>query len=49
MNIGIRADAPLAKWIDFFVLHKSITPGRINRRIKAANKMIAEIAGRDWA
>ncbi|BCB26624.1 hypothetical protein SKTS_15100 [Sulfurimicrobium lacus] len=29
-----RADDIIAKWIDFFVLHKHITPERITRRLK---------------
>lgn len=29
-----RADDIVAKWIDFFVLHKPITPERITRRLK---------------
>ena len=32
--VTIKADDIIFKWIDFFVLHKSITPERINRRIK---------------
>lgn len=32
--VTARADEIVAKWIDFFVLHKSITPERINRRLK---------------
>ncbi len=32
--INARADDIIAKWIDFFVLHKSITPERITRRLK---------------
>ncbi|MFI4941294.1 MAG: DUF4160 domain-containing protein [Burkholderiales bacterium] len=29
-----RANDIIAKWIDFFVLHKPITPERITRRLK---------------
>jgi len=29
-----RADDIIAKWIDFFVLHKHIAPERITRRLK---------------
>lgn len=29
-----RADDIITKWIDFFVLHKHITPERITRRLK---------------
>ncbi len=32
--ITARAEDIIAKWIDFFVLHKSITPERITRRLK---------------
>ncbi len=32
--VTIKADEIISKWIDFFVLHKSITPERINRRLK---------------
>lgn len=32
--ISARADDIVAKWIDFFVLHKPITPERITRRLK---------------
>jgi hypothetical protein len=32
--VRARADDIIAKWIDFFVLHKSITPERITRRLK---------------
>ena len=32
--VSARADDIIAKWIDFFVLHKSITPERITRRLK---------------
>lgn len=32
--VTIKADEIIFKWIDFFVLHKSITPERINRRLK---------------
>jgi len=32
--VTIKADEIIAKWIDFFVLHKSIVPERINRRLK---------------
>jgi hypothetical protein len=32
--ISTRADDIIAKWIDFFVLHKHITPERITRRLK---------------
>lgn len=30
----VKADEIVSKWIDFFVLHKSITPERITRRLK---------------
>lgn len=32
--ISARADDIIAKWIDFFVLHKPIKPERITRRLK---------------
>jgi Domain of unknown function (DUF4160) len=32
--VRARANDIVAKWIDFFVLHKSITPERITRRLK---------------
>jgi hypothetical protein len=32
--VRARADDIVSKWIDFFVLHKSITPERITRRLK---------------
>ncbi len=32
--VTARADDIVAKWIDFFVLHKPITPERITRRLK---------------
>ena len=32
--ISARSDDIIAKWIDFFVLHKPITPERITRRLK---------------
>lgn len=32
--VRARADDIVAKWIDFFVLHKPITPERITRRLK---------------
>lgn len=32
--VSARADEIVAKWIDFFVLHKSIKPERITRRLK---------------
>jgi hypothetical protein len=32
--VSCKADEIITKWIDFFVLHKSITPERINRRLK---------------
>lgn len=32
--VSARADDIVAKWIDFFVLHKPITPERITRRLK---------------
>ncbi|MFM8441803.1 MAG: DUF4160 domain-containing protein [Methylococcus sp.] len=32
--VRARADEIVTKWIDFFVLHKSITPERITRRLK---------------
>lgn len=32
--VTIKTNEIVSKWIDFFVLHKSITPERINRRLK---------------
>jgi len=32
--ISPKADDIVQKWIDFFVLHKSIQPHRIDRRLK---------------
>jgi hypothetical protein len=32
--VSARADEIVSKWIDFFVLHKSIKPERITRRLK---------------
>lgn len=32
--VTVKVDEIISKWIDFFVLHKSITPERINRRLK---------------
>lgn len=32
--VSARAEDIVAKWIDFFVLHKSITPEHITRRLK---------------
>lgn len=32
--VSTRADEIVTKWIDFFVLHKSITPERITTRLK---------------
>lgn len=32
--VSARADEIVSKWIDFFVLHKSIKPVRIVRRLK---------------
>jgi hypothetical protein len=32
--VEARADDIVAKWIDFFVMHKSIQPERITRRLK---------------
>ncbi len=32
--VEARADAIVAKWIDYFVLHKPIVPERITRRLK---------------
>lgn len=32
--VTVKADDIVSKWIDFFVLHKSITPERITRRVK---------------
>ena len=32
--VTIKADDIIAKWIDFFVLHKSVVPERISRRLK---------------
>lgn len=32
--VAARADDIIAKWIDYFVLHKPVTPERITRRLK---------------
>jgi hypothetical protein len=32
--VTVRADDIIAKWIDFFVLHKPVKPERITRRLK---------------
>ena len=32
--VSTRADEIVVKWIDFFVLNKSVTPERITRRLK---------------
>ena len=32
--VGAKADEIVSKWIDFFVLHKSIASERITRRLK---------------
>jgi hypothetical protein len=32
--VSVKADEIIAKWIDFFVLHKTVTPERIDRRLK---------------
>ncbi|MDP2881232.1 MAG: DUF4160 domain-containing protein [Azonexus sp.] len=32
--VTARADEIVSKWIDFFVLHKSVKPERITRRLK---------------
>lgn len=32
--VEARADAIVAKWIDYFILHKPIKPERITRRLK---------------
>jgi hypothetical protein len=32
--VSARADEIVAKWIDFFVLHKPVRPERITRRLK---------------
>jgi hypothetical protein len=32
--VSARAEEIVAKWIDFFVLHKPIKPERITRRLK---------------
>jgi hypothetical protein len=32
--VSAKADEIIAKWIDFFVLHKTVTPERIDRRLK---------------
>lgn len=32
--VGAKADEIVSKWIDFFVLHKPISPERITRRLK---------------
>lgn len=32
--VTAKADEIVAKWIDFFVLHKSISPERITKRLK---------------
>jgi hypothetical protein len=32
--VSVKADEIVSKWIDFFVLHKSIIPERITSRLK---------------
>ncbi|MDP2834269.1 MAG: DUF4160 domain-containing protein [Pseudomonadota bacterium] len=32
--VSVRADEIVAKWIDFFVLHKPVRPENITRRLK---------------
>jgi hypothetical protein len=32
--VNARADDIIAKWIDFFVLHKSVKPEHITKRLK---------------
>ena len=32
--VAAKADEIVSKWIDFFVLHKSVAPERITRRLK---------------
>jgi hypothetical protein len=32
--VSNKADEIVSKWVDFFVLHKSIKPERITRRLK---------------
>ena len=32
--VSVKADEIVSKWIDFFVLHKSIASERITRRLK---------------
>ncbi len=32
--VTAKAEEIIAKWIDFFVLHKTVTSERINRRLK---------------
>jgi len=32
--VGAKADEIVSKWIDFFVLHKSIAAERVTRRLK---------------
>ncbi len=32
--VSAKADDIVAKWIDFFVLHKSVSPERITKRLK---------------
>jgi hypothetical protein len=32
--VTVKADEIVAKWIDFFVLHKSVKPEQITRRLK---------------
>lgn len=32
--VSVKADDIVAKWIDYFVLHKPITPENITRRLK---------------
>ena len=32
--VTARADEIVAKWIDYFVMHKSVKPERITRRLK---------------
>lgn len=32
--VSVKAEEIVSKWIDYFVLHKSITPEQITRRLK---------------
>ena len=32
--VSARAEDIIAKWIDYFVMHRSIKPERITRRLK---------------